>query len=427
MKRFFILVILAFLISCSQENITFYTPSEELISSNVKFQVIDTISFKMSTFKIDSLFTDIYNKILVGSYNDPQFGKVTCSGFINFISENYDYDNDAVFDSIVLNLGYSGYHYNDTLIQKSIKIYELKKKLDYKNGQVNFYNTSDFATAALIGQRIFYPRIAKDSIKTILNYAFGQNLFNKIRDGIITNNEELGEFFKGLKITPDSSENASIISFNVNTSFVRLYYNKPDESKVAKHYDFKYSDFNTNRNHFTKITSDRTGTLLTVNFINQENELPSQTTNNLTFIQAGEGIVTKITFPNFKQSMLNLNLNGTIYKANLKIPLENAYYSKKLFTSDSLRVFIVDQNNDIIGETKKGYLIKEDPEFNKTYINILVEPFLENILNLNSYRNYGLMLIPFDYGAVTTRLILNDNKNSKEKAKLKLTYLTYDK
>ena len=208
---------------------------------------------------------------------------------------------------------------------------------------------------------------------------------------------------------------------------MRLYYSNPDEPNVAEHYDFKYSDFSTNRNHFTKIRSDRTGTVLPVNFINQENELPSQTTNNLTFIQAGEGIVTKITFPNFKQSMLNLNLNGTIFKANLKIPLDNTYYSKKLFTSDSLRVFIVDQNNDIVGETNNGRIIKEDPEFKKAYLNILVEPFLEKILNINSYRNYGLMLIPYDYGAVTTRLILNDNKNPHEKAKLKLTYLTYDK
>jgi hypothetical protein len=380
----------------------------------------------MSTFKMDSLTTDNYNKILVGRYEDPHFGKITCSGFINFVSQSYNYDNDVVFDSIVLNLRYSGYHYNDTLIQKKIKIYELNKKLDYRNGQFNFYNVNDFPTAALIGQRTFYPRIAKDSIKTTLKYTFGQNLFNKIRDGLINNNEELGQYFKGIKITPDTSENASIISFNVNNTYLRLYYSNPDEPNVAKYYDFKYSDFNTNRNHFTKITSDRTGTILPVDFVNQENEINSQTTNNLTFIQAGEGIVTKITFPNFKQSMLNLNRKGAIYKASLKIPLNNAYYSKSLFTSDSLRVFIVDQNNEIIGETKKGSIIKEDVEFNKTYVNIFVEPFLENTLKINSYRDYGLMLVPYDYGAVTTRLILNDNKNSKEKAKLKLTYFTYD-
>ena len=380
----------------------------------------------MSTFKIDSLTTDLYSKILVGKYDDPTFGKVTCNGFINFVPSDYNFDDEAVFDSITINLGYSGYYYNDTLLQKKIKIYELDEKLDYRNGQVNFYNVDDFAATNQIGQRTFFPRIAKDSIKTTLNYAFGQNIFNKIRDGVVNNNEELGQYFKGLKITPDVAENASIISFNTSNCYLRFYYSMPDEPDEAKYYDFKYSDFNTNRNHFTQIVSDRTGTILPVNFVNQENELASQNTNSLTFIQAGEGIVTKISFPNFKQSMLNLNLSGAIYKAKLKIPLDNSYYSKKLFTSDSLRVFIVDQNNAIVSETKKAYVNLEDQEFNKKYINILIEPFLENTLTNNAYRNYGLMLIPYDYGAATTRLILNDNYNNNEKAKLNLTYLTYD-
>jgi hypothetical protein len=426
MRTVLFLSILVVTISCSKQDLSFYTPSNEFISSNVKFQIIDTISFKMSTFKIDSLATDLYNKILVGKYDDPYFGAVKCNGFIHFTPVTYSYDDEAVFDSIVLNLGYSGYYYNDTLLQKRIKVYQLDKRLSYRNGQRNFYNTSNFPASTLIGEKAFYPRISKDSVKITLSPSFGQNLFNKIRDGVINNNEELNQNFKGLKVTPVDNENASIISFDVNNSYLRFYYSDPDEPGEAKYYDYKYTDFTTNRNHFTQISTDRSGTLLPVSFSNQENEIGSTTTNNLTFIQGGEGIVTKIRFPHFKESMYNLNQKGTLYKANLKIPLNNVYFSKKLFTSDSLRVFVVDQNNVIITETKNAHIKKEDPEFNKTYLSLFVEPFLENTLKINSYRNYGLILLPYDYGSATTRLILNDNKNGNEKSKLKITYLTYD-
>jgi hypothetical protein len=417
----------AVIISCSENDTSSFSPSDEFIDSNVNFQVIDTISFTMSTFKIDSLTTDLDSNILVGRYEDPAFGKVVCNGFVNFLPSVYNLEDEMVFDSIVLNLKYSGYYYNDTLKQKKIKILKLDKKLDYLNGQQNFYNTSDFPASTLIGQKTFYPRIAKDSIKATLDYGFGLNIFNKIRDGVITNNEELGQYFKGLKISPDDSEDASIISFDVNKSYLRFYYSDPDETDQVLYYDFKYSDFNTNKNHFTQIRCDRTSTILPVNFINQENEFKSQNTNNLTFIQAGEGIVTKIAFPNFKESMANLNTEGTIYKANLKIPLKNTSYSKKLFTSDSLRVFIIDQNNNIVSETKNAKIKLEDSEFNKKYINVFIEPYLNKVLQNNYYKKYGLMLLPYDYSTSTTRLILNDNHNDAEKTKLILTYLTYDK
>lgn len=428
MKQLFFVVIslTSIFISCSDDNNS-YSPSEELIDSNVKFQVIDTISFKMSTFKIDSIATDLYSKILVGKYTDELFGKVTCNGFVNFTPNSYDLDDDAVFDSIVLNLKYSGYHYNDTLKQKKINVYTLSKKLDYLNGQENFYNTSNFQTSTLVGQKSFSPRISRDSIKITLNQAFGLSLFNKIRDGVINNDDELVQYSKGLKISPDESEDASIIGFDINNSYLRFYYSSPDDPDEVLYYDFKYRDFSTNRNHFTQVICNRAGTLLPLDFNNQENEIQSHNSNNLTFIQAGEGIVTKFSFPNFKESMMNFDSKGSIYNAKLKIPLNNLHYSKKLYPDDSLRVFIVDQNNDIISETQKAYIKTDDTEFNKKYISILIEPFLQNVLKYNYYKNYGLILLPYNYGASTTRLILNDNYNNNDKTKLIITYLTYDK
>jgi len=432
MKNIFLAFIISILIaSCSEENTTYFTPSDEFITSNVAFKIVDTISFTMSTFKIDSLATDVYSKILVGQYNDAYFGKTTASGYAYFVPSSYYIDNSYVYDSIVLNLKYSGYFYNDTLLQKNIKVYHLDKKIRYRNGQTNFYNTNEIATTELIGQRTFYPRIYKDSIKITLDNSFGASLFDKIKTGVINSNDELNEYFKGLKITPSSDEEASIISFNVASSYIRFYYSNPSDPGTPLYYDFKYTDFTTNRNHFSQIKSDRTGTSLPVDFLNQEDEISSESLSNLTYIQGGVGITTKITFPHFKETMYDLG--GIIYKADLKIPLDNNLFNKKVYTGDSLRVFVVDLNNEVVsslidsnGNTVNAYVKKDDPEFNETYLNVSITPFLQSTINLNYYKDYGLILLPFDYGIKTDRLLLNGNKHPQNKAKLKLTLLNYD-
>ncbi|VXB14644.1 conserved hypothetical protein [Flavobacterium sp. 9AF] len=432
MKNIFYLFIVSFfLISCSDEEIDYFTPSNALIDSKVDFTVIDSISFTMSTLKIDSLATDLYSKILVGQYQDPYFGKTTASGYAYFVPSSYYIDNTYVFDSIVLNLKYSGYYYNDTLLQKKIQVYDISKRIKYRNGQTNYYNAQEIPTINLLGERTFYPRIAKDSVKITLDAAFGALIFNKIKTGAISNQDELNEVFKGLKITPSSDENASMISFDISNSYLRFYHSDPSDPGNALSYDFEYSDFSTYRNHFSNIQSDRTGTNLPVDFLNQENEIDEASLNHLTYIQAGVGITTKVTFPSFKESMNNLG--GNIYKADLKIPLDKNLYNKNLYVGDSLRVFVVDINNEVVsslidsnGAQVNAYIKNENPEFNEAYLTVAIAPFLQNILSNNYYRNYGLIFMPFNHGITTNRLLLNSNHHSRNKAQVKLTLLYYD-
>jgi hypothetical protein len=431
MKYLLSFLFLFTLLSCSQQAPDFFTPSELFIESDVRFSEIDTITFKMSTFKFDSIVTDIGNIFLVGQYNDPHFGKIKSSGFIDVIPRDYEIDDEAIFDSIVLNLPYNGYYYNDTLLQKKIKVNELSRLIKFKNGQSDFYNTTNFPIATLLGERTFYPRIAKDSIKITLSNAFGSNLFYKIKDGIIDNREELKLHFKGLRIAPDDSENASIIGFNVSGSYLRFYYSLPDEPDQSKYYDFVYNSSESVNKYFTQTSSDRTGTVFP-NFLNQETEFFPSSTNPFTYINSGVGIVTKIDFPYFKESINNLNQSGVIYNAKLKIPMNEDFFSKKLYPSDSLQVYIVDQNNAIYsrlqeanGKAVIGYVKNDTSGYNETYVSISIGSFLENKLKNNAYKNYSLIIVPFNFSSSTTRLILNSQNNSQAKSKLILTYLNY--
>lgn len=428
---FFSILVVLILISCSTEELSFFNPSDDFIESNVNVSVIDTITFKLSTYKFDSIATDVGGDILVGKYTDPVFGIVKSSGFVDYVPKDYDIDENAVFDSIVLNLPYSGYFYNDTLLQKKIRVEELSKIIRFRNDQTRFYNTTDVPTSNLIGERTFYPRIkAKDSINITLSYNFGLNLFNKIRDGVIVNSEDLKLNFKGIKISPDETENASIIGFKGSSSYIRFYYSLPDNPGIAEAYDFVYNSVDGESKYFSQISSDRTGTVFP-NFTNNEVEFFPTSSMPYTYINSGVGIVTKIVFPHFNESISNLNQSGIIYKANLKIPLRGSNYSDKLFTSDSVQVFIVDQNNEIVttlydgNKQAVGRINKEEPDINEKYIEIPVANFLETTLSTPLYRNYGLILVPYGFNSSTTRTILNTQNNSQKKAKLIITYLNY--
>lgn len=436
--KYLLLIIFGFITtfySCSpNEDPDFFTPSDGFVDSNVKFSYLDTMSFKMSTFKMDSLATDLDNKLLVGQYIDPFLGKTTSHAFVNFTPVQYSLPDDAIFDSIVLNLKYSDYSYGDTLISKKIKVFELDENLNYLNGQGNFYNVSDFDINNILGERFYTPKASKDSIKITLNNSFGQNLFYKIKNGIISDVEELKNHYKGIKISPDESENGSIISFDVRLCYIRFYYHLDGYEDEVKYYDFRYFDFETNRNYFSQIYSDRTGTILPVNFSNQEDEVQSDLTNNLTYIQSGVGLVTKIYLPNFKERYDNLNFEGFLYKSELEIPINKNLYSDKTKIPDSLRVFLIDRNNQVINTLKdkqgKDVIARvnyENSEFNEINLNVPINRFIELTLNNNAiYKDYGVILIPFNYGSKVDRIIINGNQNPIRKSKLILTHLRYD-
>jgi hypothetical protein len=427
-----ILILMAALFaSCSTEVDTDYLNTENLTESNVKIVAIDTFSVEMSTFKYDSLQSNGNDRILTGRYIDPAFGEMKATGYAEFSPQSYYIDEDAIFDSIVLNLKYDGYYYNDTLQQKTITIKELSKEIKLKNSETYYFNSYSFpAKDEVIGQKTFAPRISKDSLTITLNNAFGLNLFNRIRSNTVNNHEELLDYFKGLKIIPGDSENGAIVGFNIPASYMRLYYSYPDQSSSESEYiDFVYSTaFGTK--FFTQLETNRDNTTLKSL---SHTATPSSSLGDLAFIQAGVGITTKVMLPSIRRiSYINKDV-GSVFKAQLKIKLDNSYHDKNLKLPDSLYMYVVDQNNDIVesvtnssGENVVAYVDYQDAELNEVYLIAPVEVFIKRIQQNSLYLKYGLVFVPFNFNNTTDRLILNGENNKKEKTKLNLQYAIYN-
>lgn len=424
-----------FLVSCDNDSLTdTFESGQDFTQSNIKVVQIDTFTLKMSTFRYDSITNYGNNRILIGRYTDSYFGRVKATAFVDFIPKAYYIDDAAVFDSVVLNLPYDGFYYNDTLLQKTVKIQELSKEIRFKNDQSYFYNTSDIAASStIIGQKTFLPRISKDSLTVTLNNSFGQNLFEKIQNNIINDEDQFTDYFKGLKISADDSEDASIMGFTATNSYIRLYYTIPGQEATESQFIDLIYNAATNPKHFSKIESDRSGTPLEA-LNGQETEGKSVNLGNHSFIQSGMGITTKLTFPSIRDISTVTTGNGDIFKARVKMKLNNTNYSKKLYPSDSLYLYVVDQNNDIVvrlnestGKPVMAYVDRQDSETNDVYLVAPVDVYLKNVINNADYARYGLIFIPKNYNSTTERLVLNGENNSEYKSRLELTYVVYDK
>lgn len=423
------------LISCSADSLdkTFIV-DKDFAESDVRFISIDTFTVEMSTIKLDSVITSGGNKLLIGQYTDPFFGKVTSSAFMTFIPKTYTISEEAVFDSIVLSLKYDGYFYGDTLRPKTVLVQKLSKELKLGPQQTAFYNTSEVPTfSPILASKTFNPRISKDSLTLKLDPMFGKDLFDKFRGGTIRTDEDLKEFFKGLKLFPGADENASLIAFKGANSFIRMYYSKPDQPNDKKTFlQLEFDSKDTGAKSFNQIIGDRSGTPLS-GLLPQNKSLSSTALDNLSFLQGGAGIAAKVRFPHIRTISQINGGKGHVFNAKMKIKLSQAYYTNKLYLSDSLQVFVVDGNNNIINEytDSKGKKIKvsvakQDKEFNEVFLILPVDVFLQKIINEGNYLEYGLLVLPYS-SQFGNRMVLNGENNPEYSSNLKVIYATYDK
>lgn len=428
--RLFVLCLLGtFAVSCSDGQA--WLDSDSLTGTDLRLVQIDTFQVDMATFRFDSIVNDSGYRLLIGRYEDPVFGKVRADAYMELVPATYSISDNVVFDSIVLNLPYDGYFYADTLATQHLAVRRLTQTITLRNGATTYYNTAQFgASDGILGERSFRPRISNDSITIRLSGALGQELFEGIQSGTLATTEAFTDVFKGIRISPGDSDNGSIIGYNAQTSYIRLYYSQEGDDDDEQHLDFKLNNTAEVKKYANRIQSDRAGTSLS-SLSGQEAELGSGQAGNQVFVQGGIGIGTKIRFPSIHTIREVNEGDGQIFKARLKLKIDPNLYSEKLYAADSLYVAIVDQNNDVLsvltdgaGNEVKAYLEKTNPEYNEVYLVARVEEFLNKMLEFPEFRNYGLVLLPTKYNATATRLIINGPTNSQ--SKLELTYAIYD-
>ena len=283
-------------------------PNNSLVS--VAFS--DEQDIVASTFTVPYLSTKMLGYTFLGNNNDPIFGISNFDFYTQFSlsTESQTWGDNAVVDSMVLNLTYNGY-YGDTLEYMTVRAYEILEDM-YADSTYRSNMTLSCDELELANQT-FSPRphTAPDTIldRGVLRIPINPSLGEKFieNESELASNTQFQEFFKGLHVQCDiTNAEAAICYFNMTHSYtyLRMYYHNDIDTL---HYDFKVSSSDVRFNHYHH---DFTAAPNPITF--------NDTTNNAKlYIQGAAGTRVWLKFPNLQQWVDTLDGHVAINEAKL--------------------------------------------------------------------------------------------------------------
>ncbi len=243
---------------------------------------------------------------LVGQSNDPIFGRITAKTFAQLkynIKGNYNFGNNPVFDSAVFTLQPNGY-YGDTTsgsqVDQSISVYQLSGSLDTNT----VYRASSPEIPYDLNKKLAtFNFRANQKVGSTISVRLTDEQFAKgIIENGITSDTALLRYCKGIALVAENKD-AVVRQFYLYSSSsaysgIRIYY----------HNDNTYSsvtlNFTYNNPKFYTIVADRAGTPI-AGLGNQS--YGTEITGNLSYAQAGTGVMTKLSFPGLENFLKELN------------------------------------------------------------------------------------------------------------------------
>jgi hypothetical protein len=328
-------------------------PSGDLVE--VK-DLVEKNSIFSYTYREDSLRTDEGTNNLLGTFDDPVFGRTSADFASQFRLQYYpDFGTNPVADSVILYLYYQKI-YGDTLVPQTIKVYELETPLDVDQDYYQEVNLKAMASDQLLGEREFTPVVELDSVygdtlaqslKISLDPSLGEKLVNADSLEMI-NNDVFLEFFKGLYVETEkeSNEGGALLSLlaastdEYQGSALVVYYNN-DENINADEPDTLYNayvitEFSARVNSFTH---DYSGTAFESN-MNQDNSEDS-----LIYVQPTGGLKSKIIIDNL--SSWKDSVNMAINKAELVFQVDTLASEMEKYPPPSQLLFtFIDEDGE---------------------------------------------------------------------------------
>lgn len=420
-------------ISCNKPQIQFGQAYINSSTSNIV--LVDTLSASLSTVYLDSIPTSGSATVLAGYYNDPIFGKISASSFLELQPPPLStLDPKSVYDSLVLIMRPNKSYYGDsTSFQQQLSVYQLISPINFPLYQNQFFNNSGFPvnpTPLGTTTTFIYPNYT-DTVFIRLNDQLGDSLFNLFNAGdySVQNTNSFISFFKGLKVTSGSMGMKAIYGFR-DTVTMRLYYHVNGVFNTPKKLDFTY--YNGDNKQFNQILSDRSGTPVS-NFGGAYQVIPSETTNNSSFLQYITGFVPKIQFPTLRNLFLRPDFLKII-KAELIVTPVVQTYNPFSVLPPKLYAYPTDQTNYIgspllvagTSVAQAGNFIN-DPIFNSnTSYTYDVTSYLQQQINIGYINQNGLLLIQPNPASISTfnRLVIGNQKNTGGTLQLKVYYVS---
>jgi hypothetical protein len=438
-----LLIAFVALVSCNEPSLI---GSDLLEDDRINVAFTDTLTMIGSQRTTDSLQTfgpavnQQLDSYLFGIYEDPSFG--TASSVITAEArmdiDPPDFEN-AVLDSIVLSLPYTGNYYgliNEPGQPFTMEVRLLEEQLD---PEADYYSNQTFSSSELIGTRTFQPA-PEDSV-TIFLYgesgegeldlgpqlrirlddAFGQQLISQ-DPSVFSNDTTFLQTYPGIQLIPTST-NKGMVAFDLTdvAAGITVFYRV---DTVFNAYTF---EFNSSSVKTVTYNNDPTGSLLD-NFL-QNPEL----SDSLLFIQGMTGVSAVLEIPyaeNFQDRLINQAIleMTVIYPDGIGEddypPVEQIIVSE--IQDDSTLTVIPDvsfslSSNNLVGNF--GGVPIESPSGQGIVYQMNLSAYLKELRN--GIAPNRIQITAFPRAETASRVILCGPNHPEFPAKLKVSYTTY--
>lgn len=417
--------------SCNNENNQL---GRDLVQTKFRNIQCDSSTIFVTTVRMDSLETSGKGLILTGRYHHPLWGIITTAGFIPYHSPTYNTESSktVVFDSLMLRLSHNGYFIGDTAVVQRLRIHRLEEKISLNdNGYLYSNHTVKYQNEPLATYS-YKPKPNSEEHKQFeirLPDELGKDLLTRLhrRDDSI-DGERFEDYFKGLVIMPDLTDNHSIVGFSVKDTLatINLYYHTTDDFETRQNVTFS-PVIERQFNHFHY---DRSGTLMESSL----KEFPSNELDGRGVLMGGTGLYSRLEFPYLNEIQKQGRIVN-IEEALLKIHPEPKSYSPRNALPDSIFLFIADENHvvteavkDYLGkQIQSGKLVKDETMPENTYYYFDITKFMQDELGTSGRYKHNLQLMfnANDYTNTFRNLTFSDQQG-KFPITLLLKYKIYE-
>ncbi|GAB4395264.1 MAG: hypothetical protein OHK0053_01540 [Microscillaceae bacterium] len=402
----------------------------------------DTLSIKASTI-LGEVITSNTGTLLVGRYQDPDFGEVQAQTFFQIAPDSLflNQSNSSatmVFDSLRLELSRI-YSYGNETLPQTFSLHRITEENGLEREEFNNTNTVAFdpttlATFTKTGEEL---RDAPLSIVR-LSDLLGNELFEMAR-----NNTPLAEYlenFKGLALVSEASpgEDVNIVGFSTgfSTRMVMYYSEVSADTSIQRTLGF----FIGAGKRFNQIGSDRSTTLLGNSLNASFDGVSISQTDSLAFVQAGVGLQAKISFPTLEQLRQVNNNSLAINRAELVIKAPSG--SADFYLPPNLVFYESDASNQILtvgeDENEIELILQREGRNPFGFTDPLIATFdarnEEYRVDITTYlqlrltgikSNPDILVSPTGFASSLNRVLINARKSSPFGMKLRLFYTVF--
>ncbi|GGH81299.1 hypothetical protein HNQ91_005518 [Filimonas zeae] len=427
--------------SCKKVDVDF--GQQQVDGSHTEIIKLDTITPVVSTVFVDSFSTASPGVALIGTNNDPVFGKSSAMNYFEVSAPSVTPGTDDTFDSLVLILKPNKTWYGDTTKPVHLNVYELDQLIepvlntDYATAGT-LYNTTSFARkSTLLGSRTLYvsPNRTDSIVVRLDGTNLGDTLFRMMKrnDDALSTAEKFRNFvLKGLCVGSDAADQL-ILGYKDSMS-LRLYYKNTD---VVRQQTYATFDISNTSHQFNHIDIDRSGTALgNAGFGINRKQIYSPALGNRAFMQFLTGSMVKVRFPSLRTALTNAPNYSNILSARLTIkPVLNTYNYPYALPA-ALRMVTTDIENELGTDlvytsstsytTQTGNLFYDYTNLRNTAYTYDVTAYLAQQLTVTTLNNEnGLLLLPPSSTFTTSfdRLVVGDNNNLDGQMSLVIYYM----